>query len=89
MLREKGSNLLNKQDEYNRCLLQTMIKEGPKSIKHQKQDQRDQNIQALTKGQEEEALNRAKVALKKRIREVEERRREKRRRVEDDSRDRE
>ena len=62
--RAPGQTLLNEKQEYNRCLLQRMIMEGPKTMKNQEEEFRRSREDPLTASQEEAALRTAKESLK-------------------------
>ena len=60
--------LLNKKEEYNRCLLPSLVSVGPPSIKEQKSLDQPRNL-PLSQAQIEAALSQARFAAKKRTRE--------------------
>ena len=52
----QGVLLLNRKEEYNRCLLPRLLLEGPKSVGEQEEGDRERGRQTITQQQEEEAL---------------------------------
>ena len=51
-------------EEYNRCLLPTIVMEGPKPIKKQEQEGQEEERATLTPQEEEAALTMARKNLK-------------------------
>merc|ERR1712082_548265 len=64
--RASGSALLNKKEEYNRCLLPRMIMEGPKPIRAHEEEFRLAE-KSLSQVEEEHALLNAKRVLKTKL----------------------
>ena len=64
--RAKESTLLNRKEEYNRCLLPRMSLEGPKPLRVQEEQHREE-VKQLTRGEEEGALLNAKKGLKAKL----------------------
>ena len=63
--------LLNLKEEYNRCLLPTMVMEGPRSVREQ-EDQDQEERALLTPGEEEAALKMARKNLKTKLKDYKE-----------------
>ena len=59
--------LLNQKEEYNSCLLPTMLMEGPRPIREQEDQDVGKGAPSITLEQEEEALNQARKDLKTRL----------------------
>ena len=81
--RDRSYILLNSKEEYNRCLVPTIVMEGPSHPKRQAEIERDldHTITRLTREQEEEAIAQAKTQYKKKRQEDREMRREETKRI--------
>ena len=62
--RAPAGTILNQKEEYNRCILPTILMQGPKSIRAQEEDDKLEQKETLTQTQVEEALLEAKKTLK-------------------------
>ena len=64
---DKSHCLLNSKEEYSRCVLPTLVAEGPK--KQSVQQLQEPKLSVLSPAEEEAALQQARESLKKRVRE--------------------